>query len=98
MRCLFYYVPKGPCVVTDREQIVANITARLYEVIPDARQLGLTAEQDLRDFPAFDSLGVLETLVWLESTFAITIPDEELIVDRFDSVDKMADYVIAHCP
>ena len=82
--------------MTDRDQIVANITERLYEVIPDARKRGLTADRDLRDFPDFDSLGVLETLVWLENTFSITIPDEELVVDRFDSVAKMADYVLTH--
>jgi acyl carrier protein len=82
--------------VTDREQVVANITERLYEVIPDAKPDGLTEDRDLREFPSFDSLGILETLVWLENAFSVTIPDEELAVDRFDSVAKMADYVIAH--
>ena len=84
--------------MTDRERIVADITERLYEVIPEAGQHGLAEDRDLRDFPNFDSLGVLETLVWLETAFSITIPDEELVVDKFDSVSKMADYVLAHLP
>lgn len=84
--------------MTDRQQVVEDITARLYEVITEAKQDDLTEQRDLRDFASFDSLGILETLVWLESMFFVTIPDEELIVDHFDSVAKMADYVMAHRP
>lgn len=80
----------------DRHQIVKTITERLYEVIPDTAGQELTEHRDLREFPSFDSLGILETLVWLESTFSVTIPDEDLVVDRFDSVAKMVDYVLAH--
>jgi acyl carrier protein len=82
--------------VTDRQQIVVTITERLHEVIPDLQPAELTEGRNLREFPSFDSLGILETLVWLETTFAVTIPDEELVVDRFDSVAKMADYVVTH--
>lgn len=82
--------------MTDRPEIVKSITEHLCQVIPDASGDALTEHRDLREFPGFDSLGILETLVWLESTFAVTIPDEELVVERFDSVGKMADYVIAH--
>ena len=84
--------------MTDRQKIVDSITERLYEVIPEARDQELTEGRSLRDFAGFDSLGILETLVWLESTFSVTIPDEELVVDRFDSVGKMVDYVITHSP
>ena len=82
--------------MTDRQQVVEDITTRLYEVISDAKQDDLTEQRDLRDFAGFDSLGILETLVWLETTFSVMIPDEELIVDHFDCVAKMADYVMAH--
>jgi acyl carrier protein len=84
--------------VTDRQHVVEDITARLYEVISEAKQDDLTEQRDLREFPGFDSLGILETLVWLENTFSVTIPDEELIADHFDSVAKMADYVMSHRP
>jgi len=81
----------------DRPKIVSTIVARLHEVLPDiSTGEELTEGRNLREYPSFDSLGILETLVWLEATFEVTIPDEELVVDRFDSVGKMADYVIAH--
>jgi len=81
--------------MTDRAQIVETITTYLEGVLTDANGHDIAETKDLRDFASFDSLGILETLVWLESTFSITIPDEELVVDRFDSVGKMADFVLA---
>ncbi|MFJ6194854.1 acyl carrier protein [Micromonospora sp. NPDC092111] len=80
--------------MSDRQKIVDTITAHLQSVLSGAGDGAIAEDRDLRDFPDFDSLGILETLVWLESTFEVTIPDEELVVDRFDSVGKMADYVL----
>ncbi len=80
--------------MNDREQVMETITKYLGTVLGSANEQEIRECPDLRDFAEFDSLGVLETLVWLESTFNILIPDEELIVDHFDSVEKMADYVL----
>jgi acyl carrier protein len=84
--------------VIDRREVVVTISERLGALIGPVAPHDLAETRDLRDFPGFDSLGVLETLVWLETRFAIQIPDEELLVDRFNSVGKMADYVVAHTP
>lgn len=80
----------------EREQIVKTVATRLSEIIPAVRVESTDVDQDLREFPEFDSLSILEVLVWLESEFSVTIPDEELVVDNFSSVGKMVDYVIAH--
>lgn len=80
--------------MADRDQIVRTITQRIHEIMPSASSEGLTAEDDLRNFAEFDSLVILETLVWLENEFGVTIPDEDLQVDRLSSIGKMADYVI----
>lgn len=80
----------------DRREVVASISERLTQIIGESAAEVVPETKDLREFAGFDSLGVLETLVWLESEFTIQIPDEELVVDRFSSVAKMADYVIAH--
>lgn len=79
----------------DRRDVVEAITKHLVTVLSTVRESEIAESGDLRNFAEFDSLGVLETLVWLEATFDLTIPDEELIVDHFDTVAKMADYVIA---
>ncbi|MEU3463285.1 phosphopantetheine-binding protein [Streptomyces sp. NPDC006733] len=79
-----------------RETVVAALVSRLAETLPEARGAALQETDDLRQFAGFDSLGILETLVWLESEFDITIPDEDLDVENFQSVGRMADFVLTH--
>jgi acyl carrier protein len=82
--------------MADRQQIVDAVVSRLRDILPATRDHAPTDDQDLRDYAGFDSLGILELLVWLESEFSVAIPDEELVVENFVSVSKMADYVIDH--
>ncbi|MGW4420951.1 acyl carrier protein [Streptosporangium sp. NPDC004631] len=81
--------------MANRQLILDTVFQRLREVIPSMRDTPPDSEKDLREYPEFDSLGVLEMLVWLESEFSLVIPDEELVVDRFSSPAKIADYVLA---
>jgi acyl carrier protein len=82
--------------VADRHQIVDSVTVRLREVLPQIGGLEVEEDKDLRDYPGFDSLMILEALVWLETEFGVIIPDEELSLDRFCTVGKIADYAIEH--
>lgn len=81
--------------MADRQLILDTVFQRLSEVIPALRDGEPDAKKDLREYPEFDSLGVLEILVWLESEFSLVIPDEELVVDRFSTPAKIVDYVVA---
>jgi len=40
-----------------------------------------------------DSTGVLELVAFLESTFEITVEDDELSRDNLDSIDKIVSYL-----
>lgn len=40
-----------------------------------------------------DSHGVVETVVFLQEHFGITVDDEEVVSDNLDSVDKMVGFV-----
>ncbi|MGD2165533.1 MAG: acyl carrier protein [Anaerolineae bacterium] len=40
-----------------------------------------------------DSTGVLELVMFVEETFDITVEDDEILPDNFDSVTKLAAYV-----
>jgi acyl carrier protein len=40
-----------------------------------------------------DSTAVLELTLFLEETFDISIPDEEIVPDNLDSVDRMVAYI-----
>lgn len=41
-----------------------------------------------------NSVDALEILVWIENTFLIQIPDEDLNADLLKSVDNLSDYVL----
>ena len=40
-----------------------------------------------------DSTGVLELVMFAEETFQVTVADEEIVPDNFDSVAKLAAYI-----
>ena len=40
-----------------------------------------------------DSTGVLELVMFVEEAFAITVEDEEIVPENFDSVNRLARYV-----
>ncbi|MBI5055399.1 MAG: acyl carrier protein [Nitrospirae bacterium] len=40
-----------------------------------------------------DSTGVLELLAFVETRYGVSVDDEELIPDNFDSVDKLSDFI-----
>ncbi|WP_329571909.1 acyl carrier protein [Kitasatospora sp. NBC_01266] len=81
--------------MAERQEVLDAISLRLQEVIPALRGSSPEADTDLRDYAEFDSLGVLELLVWIEGEFSLTIPDEELTVESFSTPAKIADYIVA---
>lgn len=40
-----------------------------------------------------DSTGVLELVMFVEETFDVTVEDEEIVPENFDSVGQLATYV-----
>jgi acyl carrier protein len=40
-----------------------------------------------------DSLGIMDLIYFIEETFGLTVPDEDLTPDNFDSVNKLANYI-----
>ena len=40
-----------------------------------------------------DSTGVLELVMFVEETFGITVEDEEIVPENFDSVGQLAAYI-----
>ncbi len=40
-----------------------------------------------------DSVGIMELVMFLEENFGLTVDDEDLTPDNFDSVNKLAAYI-----
>lgn len=50
-------------------------------------------EESFLDSGIVDSLGVLELATFVEDTFGIEVPDEEVIPDNFDSIGQLTAYI-----
>ena len=59
-------------------------------------------EKDLTDSTDFynggivDSTGVLEIMCFIEETYDIVIPDDDVILDNFSSVNSVSNYLEKH--
>ncbi|MBE2199997.1 MAG: acyl carrier protein [Anaerolinea sp.] len=40
-----------------------------------------------------DSTGIMELVLFVEDTFGITVNDDEIVPDNFDSVNQLAAYI-----
>ncbi len=60
---------------------------------PLARQRDIGDEDPLLRTGIIDSLGILEVVVFIESEFGITIADEDLVPEGFESIATMARFV-----
>lgn len=69
-----------------------SITNRVLEIIETELETKLELSQDLFD-NGLDSLGVLRLLAMLEDEFSIVIPDEELVLENFQTPKNLADLV-----
>ena len=45
-----------------------------------------------------DSMGIMELVMFVGDTFRITIEDEELVPDNFDSISRLASYIRLKAP
>lgn len=55
--------------------------------------LDLSAEDSLLDKGVIDSTGVLELVAFLESQYAFTMEDDEVIPENLDSLHNIATFV-----
>lgn len=69
-----------------------SITNRVLEIIETELETKLELSQDLFD-NGLDSLGVLRLLAMLEDEFSIVIPDEELVLENFQTPKNLVDLV-----
>ena len=71
---------------TAEAQILAFVRSRY----PQAE---ITADQDIFSLGFVNSLFAMELVMFVEKTFGITIPNEELRIDNFRTADTMASLV-----
>jgi acyl carrier protein len=78
-----------------------NATARLKKILADTLQLGARAEaltpqsRLLGAIPEFDSMAVVTVLTMIEEEFGITVQDDEVSADVFETLGTLSAFVEA---
>jgi acyl carrier protein len=78
---------------------IDQLEAELLTFIANTFILGqpsyeLTNQDSLLDRGVIDSTGVLELIAFLEETYGIAIPDEEIVPENLDSISNIAQYIL----
>ena len=72
----------------------SRIRSFIIKQFPLARkQPSLENESSLLESGIIDSLGVLDLVSFIEKEFKITITEEDLLADNFESIAKMTAFV-----
>jgi acyl carrier protein len=50
-------------------------------------------DDSLLDKGIIDSTGVLELVAFLDESYGISVADQELVADNFDSIEKLVEFV-----
>jgi acyl carrier protein len=53
----------------------------------------LTEDTSLLESGVVDSTGILELVSFIESTYGFRLPDEDMLPENLDSIDRIAAYV-----
>ncbi len=73
-------------------QIISDKIKKFLErQFPAARNVG--TEEPLLKNGLIDSLGILEVVTFLEKEFSLTITDEELLPENFESIRSLSAFV-----
>jgi len=75
----------------EEEMISQQITKFLVQQFPATKNIG--DEDPLLKNGIIDSLGILEVVTFLEKEFGITVFDEELLPENFESVRTLSSFV-----
>jgi acyl carrier protein len=75
--------------MTLKQQIRDFVTSNFYVAEPTTLQ----DQTSLLEHGIIDSTGVLEVIVFLESTFGISVDDSELLPENLDSIERIAAFV-----
>ncbi len=71
------------------EQIMQYVSTKF----PLARKRNLKADDSLLESGVVDSMGVLDLVSFMEGAFSITVSDDELVPENFQSVNSIAEFV-----
>jgi len=76
-----------------RADVNADIRDFILKIFPRARKLQVKDDDALIESGMLDSQGVLEIVHFIEKRFAITLADEDLVPEHFQTIERIGAYV-----
>jgi acyl carrier protein len=76
-----------------KDSVTDRIRAFLADHFPAARSRRLDDEDRLLANGILDSLGVLDLVAFLEKEFEITVSDDDLVPDHFETLGRLGAFV-----
>ncbi len=73
------------------EMMAERINKFILENFPLARNMN--CDDDLLEKGVVDSLGILDIVTFLEREFQVTVTDEELLPENFQSINSIISFV-----
>jgi acyl carrier protein len=73
--------------------INTDIRQFILKKFPLARKQQVKDSDALLESGALDSQGVLEVVSFLEERFAISVADEDLVPENFQTIDRITSYI-----
>jgi acyl carrier protein len=72
-----------------KKQVRDFVTANFYIADPAS----LEDRTSLLDHGIIDSTGVLEVIMFIETTFSVAVEDSEMLPENLDSIERIAAFV-----
>jgi acyl carrier protein len=74
----------------------ALLTEYIKNEIMRNRNAQVDENEDLLSAGILDSLGILRLVAFVEETFGIQVPDQDVVYDNFKSVSALEEYLHQH--
>jgi acyl carrier protein len=75
------------------EQTRESIRNFIFQQFPGTRGSNLTDDDSLLTSGAIDSMGILELVTFIESSFDVHITDDEMLSNNFESITSLSTFV-----
>ena len=76
-----------------QEKILDQLSDFIGQTFPRASQKSVDVTDSLFEQGIVDSLGLLEILAYIETTFGTTVKDADVDAENFGSIEAIASYV-----
>ena len=79
--------------MNNRQNIEQAVHEFIYRQFPLARRKQIDHDTSLLESGIVDSLGILDIVNFIETEFATTLTDEELLSGHFDSIRALSTFI-----